>query len=223
MARLTKVLVVFVAAASLGFLAFVVALSNGGPNWETLANAPALADEVSIVAPSKAGENYTAKHRVTDDSLKSSHVLAEVVIDGQRRVLDDLKKEVQQLDETISKLKPSFESANKDISTDRAGLDARAKAWSAQLERLTQALNQLNTQLQARTVEATQVQRDLEERRFEVLRLRTQLELLRDDLYAAEQQRNALINELDSLKESEQRLARRQKQLHEQVGGYESK
>jgi chromosome segregation ATPase len=224
MARLTKVLVVFVTAASLGFAAFVIALINGGPNWQTLASAPALADEIEITTPSKPGEAYSAKHRGTGDALKSSRVLAEVVIDGQRRVLDDLKKEVQQLDELVSKLKPSLDESKKVIETDRLGLQARANAWSAQLARLSQALNALNAQLQTKTVEATQVQRDLEERRFEVLRLRNQLELLRDDFHAAEQQRDALIDELDLLRESQERLDRRQKQLQAQLGkGYEGR
>lgn len=218
MARLTRVLVVFVTAASLGFAAFAIALVNGGPNWQTLAAAPELASDVAINLPETPAGSYSAVHRSSGDKIKDSKVLAEVVIEGQKRVLDDLKKEEQELSELLTKLKPQLDDHKKLVEADQAGILARAEAWSQQLARLKQALDQLNQQLQTRTVEATQIQKDLEERRFEVLRLQNQLELLRDDLAAAEQQRDALVNELDQLRESQQRLDRRQKQLQQQTG-----
>jgi chromosome segregation ATPase len=217
MIRLSKVLVVFVTAASLGFAAFAMALVYGGPNWEVLATAPELTREVAINSPQVPNGPYTAMHRRTGQGLKSSKNLAEVVVDGQKKVLDDLKNEVQQLDQLLQSLKPQLEDAQKLIEADRQGLNARAEAWSQMLQKLAADLNAINDQLQTRTVEATQVQADLAERRFEVLRLQNQLELLRDDLYAAEQQRDALVGELDLLLDAQQKLERRNGQLKQQL------
>jgi chromosome segregation ATPase len=223
MTKLTRVLVVFITLASFGFMAFVFALVSGGPNWEALADQPEFARTVSLVPPSTPEGSWTASNRSTGAQLKSSKLLAEVVLEGQKAVLAELTSELQQLEPLVEPLKAQLAESRRIIGADAAALEARATAWAAQLAKLSEALKQTNEQLQLRTVEATQVQRDLEERRFEVYRLQNQLELLRDDLFAAEQQREALISELTILKESEERLARRQQQLQQQLGaGYEN-
>lgn len=218
MNRISRVLTVIVTVASLGYTAFVLALINGGPNWQALAQAPAVTEQVAIAPPQLPSGPYTATHRLTGDQLKSSKVLAEVVLASQKRVLDDLNKQIQDLEQLVEPLKQRIAAAQKDIDTDKAGLKTRAEAWATQLRKLAQDLETVNAQLQLRTTEATQVGRDLEERRFEVLRLRNQLELLRDDLFAAEQQRKALLDELTQLQEAQQRLERRQTQLRAQLG-----
>jgi len=217
MSRLTRVLVVFIAAASLGFAAFALALVNGGPNWEALADQPEFSKSISVSLPQTPGGSYSAKHRSTGQDIKSSKILAEVVVEGQKKVLAELTEQLQQLEPKLEPLKQQVAETRRVIGVDTAGLEARAKAWSDQLNKLTNDLNQLNQQLQSRTVVATQTQRELEERRFEVYRLQNQLELLRDDLFAAVQQREALESELEILQEAQRRLERRQDQLQKQV------
>uniref|UniRef100_A0A7C4QUD4 Chromosome partition protein Smc n=1 Tax=Schlesneria paludicola TaxID=360056 RepID=A0A7C4QUD4_9PLAN len=218
MNRLSRVLAVFVTVASLGYAAFVLALVNGGPNWEALAGAKSVTENVAIAPPQLPDGPYTATHRLTGDQLKSSKVLAEVVIASQKRVLDDLNKQIQDLEQVIEPLKQRIAAAQRDIDVDRSGLNARSEAWTARLRQLAQELDAVNADLQARVTEATQVGRDLEERRFEVLRLQNQLELLRDDLFAAQEQRRALEDELTQLLEAQQRLERRRQQLQERLG-----
>jgi len=218
MNRLTRVLVVFVAAASLAFAAFAIALVHGGPNWEALANDLAFRERIAFESPTDPSGSYKTKHRSTGADIKSSKNPAEVIIEGQKRILDDIDKELQAATEFVEKSKPYLAQVQSLIEVDRKGLDERAAAWAQVLVSLSNQLKQMNDQIQSRTVEVTQIQRDLEERRFEVLRLQNQLELLRDDLYSAEQQRDALENELTTLQESQQRLERRQKQLQQQLG-----
>jgi chromosome segregation ATPase len=217
MNRLTRVLVVFITAASLGFAAFALALVNGGPNWEALADEEVFTKSVGVSPPQVPGGSYTAKHRSTGQDLKSSKVLAEVVVEGQKKILADLSAELQKLEPMIEPLKQQVAETRRIIDVDSNGLALRAKNWSDQLTTLSNTLTALNSQLQSRTVAATVVQRELEERRFEVYRMQNQLELLRDDLYAAVQQREALESELEILTEAQQRLERRQEQLQSQV------
>lgn len=217
MTRFAKLLVVFVAVASLGFAAFAGALRYGGPNWDELARAPGLYEKVTITR-SDTGQ-YSGTMRVSGEQVGSSTNPAEVVTKAQAKVLGDLRTEMQDLSTQINNLTPQQTAVKDLIASDRRGLEQHAAIWTAQLQDLAQRIAKLTDELAAKGAEVKQLQDELIELRYEVLRLRNQLELLRDDLFAAEQQEQALKLELRRLQEDRLRLERRQQQLNQQLSG----
>lgn len=217
MTRLAKLLVVFVAVASLGFMAFAGALRYGGPNWDELAHAPGLYEKVAITR-NEVGQ-YSAAMRVTGENVGSSINPGEVVTKAQAKVLGDLRTEMQAISDQMNNLAPQQTGVKELIATDRSGLEKHAAIWSAQLQDLAKRISTLTDELAAKGGEVKQLQDELTELRYEVLRMRNQLELLRDDLFAVQQQEQALKIELRRLQEDRLRLERRQQQLNQQLTG----
>ncbi|MDX1970835.1 MAG: hypothetical protein SFV23_26955 [Planctomycetaceae bacterium] len=217
MTQLAKVLVVFVAAASLGFAAFAGAMSRGGVNWERAGNSPAIAGRVSISRGDTG--TYTATGRLSGQQIASSVNLAEVVTKSQKQILDDLKAELTALQTEVSNRTPQLAAINTLTAADLAGLQRHSTAWAGQLQALSAEIVQLTDEVATTGTKAQQLQDAVRELRFEVMRLRNQLELLRDDSYAAAAQRKALEFELLLLKENRLRLERRQNQLKAQLSG----
>lgn len=225
MTRFSKVLVVFVTAASLSYFAFVGALILGGPNWGEMANklqnSPEFGKQVTFKTPDTPKSPWTATHTKTGTQIASSTLLAEVIQKAQERILKDLRDEITDLHAKMDAEKQALDLAKQTIVADHAGIKLRADAYAAQLKQLSADIAQETEKLVQRGGELTAVQKQFEERRFEVFRLQAQLELLRDDLYAAERQRNALQDELLQLVETQQRLETRQQQLKRQLGAGE--
>lgn len=217
MTRFAKIFVVFVTAASLGFAAFALAMFAGGPNWDAWANAPAVADHVSIVR-SETG-TYSATVRTTGEQLGSSENQADIVLKAQARVLADARAKLQDVQDRITRLSPQKAVVADSIAADRAGLDKHAAIWSAELQALATQIATVTDNLTQTGAQAQQLQEQLKELRFEVLRTRNQLELLRDDQYVSELQKQALEDELLLLQENRKRLERRQAGLKAQLEG----
>lgn len=216
MTRFAKILVVFVAAASLGFAAFALAMFAGGPNWEALANDPAIRDKVAF-SHSDTG-TYSATMRVSGEQVASSQIQADVVLKAQQRVLSEMRTELQDIQARVATLTPQRQVVHDLVAVDLQGLQKHASLWATQLEQLSQQIAKMTDELGVTGAQALKLQEELKELRFEVLRLRNQLELLRDDLFVAETQRSALENELLLLEQNRQRLERRQEQLKQQLG-----
>lgn len=225
MTRFSKVLVVFVAAASLSFVAFVGALVVGGPNWTALAsqmqNTPDYGRQVSFKAPDVPKGSWTATHIRSNTSIATDPLLPAVIVKAQERILKDLRDELADLKGKIEAETAARDLANQTITADHAGIKVRSDAYLVQLKTLAAEIEESTQQLSQQGVDLTKVQKQFEERRFEVFRLQSQLELLRDDLYGAQRQRDALRDELLQLKESQQRLETRQKQLKRQLNAGE--
>jgi hypothetical protein len=225
MTRFSKVLVVFVTAASLSYFAFVGALILGGPNWaeqaNQLQNSPEYGKQVAFKTPDTPTSPWTATHIRSAAQIASDPLLPAVIQKAQDRVLKDLRDEIADLKTKMDAETQARDLAKQTIAADHAGIKLRADAYAAQLKALSDEIAQETEKLTMRGAELTAVQKQFEERRFEVYRLQAQLELLRDDLYAAERQRSALQNELLQLTESQQRLEVRQQQLKRQLGAGE--
>ena len=214
-----KILVVFVTASSLGFLAFVVALRNGGPDWVGEMRSPELQKE--FVFTTEQGEKvmYSAKHRRTEtDVAPKTPVLAEVILKSRKRQEEDANKKLQELSPQVQPLQERLALIKKLIPEDEAGVQARNKKYEEQYEKLVSQLKEVGNQFSAKTLETQDVMRLAQDRREEAYRLANQLELLRNDKFAAQQQQKVLEDELTRLAENRQRLERRQKQLKQQLG-----
>ncbi len=214
-----KILVVFVTACSMGFLAFVVALRNGGPDWQGEMRSPELQKEFVFAAEPGEKVMYSAKHRRTETEVSpKTPILAEVILKSRKRLEDDANKKMQELSPQVQPLTERLAVVKKLIPEDDAGVQLRVKKYEEQIDKLVAQLKQVGDEFSAKTLETQDVMRLAQDRREEGYRLTNQLELLRNDKFAALQQQKVLEFELIRLEENRQRLERRQKQLKRQLG-----
>ena len=218
-----KILVVFVTACSLGFLAIIVALRNGGPDWVGEMRSAELQKE--FVFTTEPGEKitYSAKHRRTESEVSpKTPILAEVILKSRKRLEEDANKKLQELSPQVQPLQERLALIKKLIPEDDVGVQVRIKKYEEQIDKLVGQLKEVGNQFSAKTLETQDVMRLAQDRREEAYRLTNQLELLRNDKFAALQQQKVLEDELIRLEENRQRLKRRQKQLKQQLGDHYS-
>ncbi len=214
-----KILVVFVTASSLGFLAFIVALRSGGPDWQGEMRSPELQKEFVFTTDPGEKVMYSAKHRRTETEVSpKTPILAEVILKSRKRLEDDANKKLQELNPQVQPLTDRLALIKKLIPEDDAGVQVRIKKYEDQIEKLVAQLKQVGDEFSVKTLETQEVMRLAQDRREEGYRLANQLELLRNDKFAALQQQKVLEFELIRLEENRQRLQRRQKQLKQQLG-----
>lgn len=219
MNTLGRILVVFTAAASLGFAAFAGALVSGGPNWRAEAAAPSFSNDLALEERPGPPSQFSVKDRVTDQQIGSSTLLAEVLVQGRQKQAQNAQTELTEINQKIEQIKPRISEVAIRIAADLKGADGRLRILQEQLSQVEAQIQTVTTEIQQKSVDAQAIRADAEERRNEGLRLKNQLELLRNDLYAAGKQRDALADELVRLNEIEQRLSRRNQQLKNQLDG----
>ena len=218
-----KILVVFVTACSLGFLAFVIAFRNGGPDWKGELRSADLQKEFVFATEPGETVTYSAKHRRTETSVvDKTPILAEVVLKSRKRLEEDANKKFQELSPQVEPLTEFLALVKKLIPEDDAGVQVRIKTYEAHIQQLIAALKDVGNQFSVVTLETQDVLRVAQERREENYRLANQLELLRNDNFAAMQQKKVLEDELVGLQENQRRLESRRKQLKKQLGDYDS-
>jgi chromosome segregation ATPase len=218
-----KILVVFVTASSLGFLAFVIAYRNGGPDWQGEMRSADLQQE--FVFATEPGEivKYSSKHRRSETTVADKlPVLAEVVLKSRKRLEEDANKKLQELQPQMERLTANRDLVRKLNPIDDAGVHVRIKNYEKQTQELVGTLNEIGSQFSVATLETQDLLRLSQERREEAYRLANQLELLRNDQFSAIQQQKVLEDELVRLEENHRRLDRRQKQLKQQLGDVDS-
>lgn len=217
-----KILVVFITATSLGFLAFISALRNGGPDWLGEMRSPDLQKE--FVFTTEPGEKitYSVKHRRTDTSVvDKTPVMAEVVLKARKRLEEDTNKKFQELSPQPQIGLDALKAMTELIPVDKAGVDLREKNYNDRIQQLWNEIQTIGTEYSALTIQTQDIMRVAEERRGEVYRLHNQLELLRNDRFASMEQQRVLEDERVRLEENKRRLERRQNQLKQQLNdGY---
>lgn len=217
-----KILVVFVTATSLGFLAFVAALRNGGPDWLGEMRSPELQKEFVFTTEPGEKVTYSVKYRRSDASLgDKTPVMAEVVLRARKRLEEEANKKFQELSPIPQQEQDRLKAMVELIPVDKAGVETREKNFNARIQQLWDEIQVIGNEFAALTIQSQDVLRVAEERRGEVYRLANQLELLRTDQFAAVVQQRVLQDELVRLEENKRRLDRRQNQLKQQLNdGY---
>ena len=219
MNALGKTLVVFVAAASIGFAAFAMSLVSGGPNWKGESESAELTNDFVFSLAGGEKPIYSLKARTTGAAVGgSTPLLAEAVSNARKQQLADAKKQQAFLEGEIKNIRPSITENQSLILVDESGVRARSEAYIQQLDQLQLAIQVASAEFNSKAVDILQIRRLGVERREEGFRLKNQLELLRNDLFASEQQRKALEDELVRSEENLKRLQRRERQLEQQIG-----
>lgn len=220
-----RILVVFITATSLGFLAFVAALRNGGPDWmsEIRSGDPQRPTDLQkeFVFTVEPGEKvtYSAKHRRTEASVvEKTPIQAEVVLKARKRLEDDANKKAQELGPLPQQLQDTIKVVSDLIPIDKTGVEAREQNYNQRIQQLWTQIENVGNQFSELTVKTQEVLRLAKVRRDEVYRLTNLLELLRNDHFAAIEQRRVLEDELVRLEENKGRLERRKTELKIQLG-----
>ena len=224
MNSLGKIMVVFVTASSLGFLAFTLSLVTGGPNWKADSESEDLTNDFVFTTTAVPNEKpkFAVKTRRTDQPVGTqSSVLAEVVVAARKKQLDDAKAEETRLNAEVARLKPQIKEFQDLIPLDRDGMTARAQALDKTLTQISEEIQTVTQAIATKAAAIQQIQKTAEERRDEGFRLKNQLELMRTDLFAARAQQKILEDELVRVEENLKRLERRGEQLQKQAGDYD--
>jgi chromosome segregation ATPase len=225
MNNVARILVVFITASSLGFLAFVTALRNGGPDWMSeirSADAQRPTDlQKEFVFTVESGEKvtYSAKHRRTEKSvIEKSPILAEVVLKARKQLEEDTNKQYQALAAQPQPLQDAIKTLNELIPVDKAGVEAREKFYNDRIQQLWTQIENVGNQFSEFTIKTQEVLRVAQVRREEVYRLSNLIELLRNDHFAALEQKRFLEDELIRLEQNRKRLEGRKRELKIQLG-----
>jgi len=222
MNKIAKPLVVFVAAGSLGFLAFVISLVHGGPNWDAILQSPEFTND--FVYSTTPGERVThvVKHRRSDQQISSSVVLPEAIVAARQKQVQELRAELTQLQQDNERRRPQVAEAQRHLALDQQALKARSDRLAEEIAAIQKTEADLLALQAAKAAEAQQVFKVAEERRNEGFRLKNVLELARNDAYVNEVQKAALADELVRLEENVRRLSRRNEQLKSELNASNS-
>lgn len=214
-----KILVVFITASSLGFLAFAAAYRSGGPDWTGESRSAELQKEFLFLVDPGETPKYSAVYRKTEKSVSDKKLIqAEAVLDARKALEQELSNRQNQLNPEVTRQQETIKGITDTIAADSAGVQARVNLLNDRFNRLWRELEKIGDEYSKLTVETQGVMKVLQERREEGLRLANQLALLRDDLYAAEDQRKKLDDELFRLRDNRHRLQIRNDQLKKQLG-----
>ena len=214
-----KILVVFVAAASLGFVAFVAAMRNGGPDWKGEMRSPQLQKEFVFTIEPGEKITYTAKHRRSDSPVaEKTPILPEVILKARKRLDDETNKTLQALQPEPAQLEKAIQDTVDSIVADKKGVELREQNMSDLYQKEWNELNTVGDEFSATTIQTQDVLRVAEERREEGYRLANQLDLLRNDNFSMAEQQKVLEDELIRLQGNRKRLQDRQIQLKKQLG-----
>ncbi len=208
--RLSKILVVFVATASVAFLGFALALNNAGPNWT--AEAESLTDYTFTYTP---GENpsWAATYRNDSQQVASNRNLGAVVVkayaDAKRRNDEAVAAITPQIQPVIDRTKV-IEAA---VAQDREGIRARHEQLMAEARKVDGEIAATGLEGDRNAEQAITIRTETERRRESVFRLTRELDQIENDKYFQLGQRQRLLDRLHQLEGIRLRLQQRHQQL----------
>ncbi len=214
MNKAAKVLIIFVAVASLSFMALTGAVTLGGPNWWGRAQD---LKEYSFSASAGETTNYSATHRPSETAVGgSTPVLAKSVVAALQDEKQRQTATEQELNDAISREENRVKILQDLQTADTALLDARTKEFQDQLALLNQTISARNSEIDKILQDTFALNESLGERREDVLRLKEQLALVRTDRDRLIEERGELEDILVLLNSSIDQLDRRTRQLEQQ-------
>ncbi len=220
MTKISKILVVVSAIASMIFLGVAVASYIGGPNWRVEANelegytfergtGPTPSWSVKSNRPGPNGQVFTA----------TNPVLADVIVKARNDQLQKQREELGRLDQEIPIYESRVKQAKAAIDADILAMAAREKQLAEELNTLSATINDTTNQAIAKAQEAEDVRKVGERRREDVFRVRNLLAEVRTDKFRAIEQQKKLEDLLVRLNGQTERLERRKEQLNVQLAG----
>jgi len=211
--RISRVLTVFVTAASLAFLGLALAVNFSGPNW--IQETQNLPDYAFTLAPGEI-PTWSAKHRTSDQQLSSSPTLPNVI----GKAYDDARQRNQ---EVIERVEPQIQPLESRIATvsnyvtaDSAGIDVREAQLTDTLKAVEKQIIDISVEGERKSAQAVEVRAEAERTREFVFRLKRELQQIETDDFQLVEQKRLLLDLLYQMKGLERRLKEREQHLIEQ-------
>ncbi|QDT30871.1 hypothetical protein [Thalassoglobus polymorphus] len=201
MTKISKILAVFVAVASLSFVGFAIATTFGGPDWIDVMDAPYFQD-YQISRSVGADPSWTATRGSDGGQVATSKVLPEVL----SKVMDEVYQKQQQELQELQAREPILQTRNERLSklqeVDDKALQAYIDKLRVRIADLTQQESDLTSKVTSMAEEAQKIERQVVSRREDIFRLSQQVEELKADLFRLKEIRaqlqdvNFQLNEL---------------------------
>jgi len=208
--KLSKVMVVFIAATSIAFMGFAIALSNSGPNWQTeMLNLP----DYAFTQSADENPTWSARRRTEAADVGTSAILADVIgraYAAETQLNQDL---IDPLQPQIVALKENIELRQVNIQTDTKGMKARVAQLYAGRETLQQKVKAIVLAATAKGEQANKIRQEAERRRGSGFRLRRQKESIETETFQLTEQRRVLLDLHYQMEGLRLRLAEREQQL----------
>ncbi len=236
--KISKIMVVFVTAASLAALGVSISIVNSGPSWK--AEAAALPDyEFELGTGEK--PSWTAKHRTGGQAVKSSPIYPDVIgaayEDGTKRTAEEINRvtlssldwarlaipgrQVQPGAEKAAvsdELKQVVELTKQYIEIDERGLDARRKQLVAQMAALDKEFADTSLATNRAGEETLKIRGEAERRRSDVYRLTRNLHAIEADHYQLTEQKRRILDMIFQMQGLRDRLRERSADLAKETG-----
>ncbi|MBI1313142.1 hypothetical protein GC176_17770 [bacterium] len=208
--RFSKILVVFVATASVAFMGFALALNNSGPNWQ--AEAEALDDYTFTFTP---GENptWTAKYRNDTQQIGPSPQLGAVVVKAYADAEKRNKDATAAITPNIQPLIDRTKAINQFVAQDTVAIGVRDKQLLDEVAALDEQIKSTGLQGDRFAEQAITIRTETDRRRESVFRLTRELDQIETDQYFQDGQKRRLLDRLHQLEGLRLRLQQRHQQL----------
>lgn len=210
--KISKILVVFVTAASIAFLGIAVGISKLGPNWrEETQNLPDYAfAETTGENPQWTSQQRTESAPLGTGSLAS--VIAKSYDDAARRNQDKVAAVTPQ----IENLKQQITRLSAFIEADEQGIGKREEQLAAAMEDVGKQIQALSTDGERLATQAVEIRAVAERTRESGMRLKRQRIQIETDLYRLIEQKRHLLDLVYQMEGVLQRLRDREQQLIKQ-------
>lgn len=212
MTRISKVLAVFVAVASLAFVGFAMATTFGGPNWRVVMQA----EEFKGYRITQSPDGMWSATRGSDEGqVASSKVLPEVLSKVMDEVQQQRQERIQQVQGRIQPLEQKIADLDAFQYVDEEALKKYEDDLRKRLADTRQQEAETASRVIAATSDAQKLENQIAARREDILRLIQEVEELRADQFRLREiraQLNDLLNQLDG---NIERAEHRQKLLQE--------
>lgn len=213
MTKIAKILVVFVAIASLAFMGFAITATVGGPNWEEAI--PQLSNYKIVLGGDSLNPVWQATTARDEPVQGGQHkVLAKVLIacleDQNRRDAEKIGKLTERkplLEEKLAQIKAS-------IAPDDAALLAYEKALREHLDNTAKEIEAASKVVIEKTDEVQQIGKRIEARYQDVLRLETQVDETRGDQFRLAEAKQQLLDQIAQVNALLERAQDRNEQLY---------
>ena len=214
MSKFGPILVVLVAILSIGYMGFAGVATFGGPNWGAIAGS--MTDYQFIRNPGPE-PTWSAISR-SDDNLKTSAVLPEVIVSALDHKQAELKTTLDELNADQPKVQQNLDDINRRIEVDKPALDAHLADQAQLLLELGEQAANLSRQVVQKTQEGSAIEKVVSDRRSDVFRQQNQLEVLRADQARIEQITRQMTDLIEQIDTDLDKARRREKQLRQRLG-----
>jgi len=200
MTKFSKVLVVFIAAASIAFMAFAGAIGFAGPNWNSEADSSDLAD-YAFTATEGEKTTYAVSYLHgpggEPEQVKSgTPVLAEAIIAARQHMLQQHNDKIGRIDNVLQPLQDKIKETRQLTAVDQVALQKFDQALTARVQQLQTQVEDISKQFVSLSIETQQNRIAATQRREDVFRLTNQLEILRAEVFRIQEQQTLLRDAL---------------------------